>query len=419
MAQGPVLNPTSIRERIAGLDVMRGFAVLGILVANIMAFGWPVYHELREQAGPLGVGAVWWEGLRDAFVTGKFRGMLATLFGIGLYLQYKRLEKAGKWPKTYLVRMAWLAALGMAHLLFIWYGDILFTYAICALVAAAFARQESKTLLIVAFVMFVVGLLISMLMGLMMSFAPETSDMGEIYRMVGLPSETVIFADGHYILQFATRALFALMLLFSLPMLLPHLLAHFLLGMWLAREGIAQRPMEHWTTVRKWLVWTLAIGLPLNLFGLVHSLMGWPGEYHFLIEGGFSMPLAVAYLLIGLVVVSKGWLRPVTWVFESVGRYALTCYLAQSLICTFIFYSWGLGRFASMSWPELASVIGITWLAVTLWAVVWRLLGFTIGPFEWAWRSLAAGRVLAWRARAEPSPSDSRLAVQVESGNGQ
>ena len=125
------ISPT-LKNRIESLDVLRGAAILGILLANIFAFAWPQLGEMMGAGIPIPGMNDWVEGLRVALVTGKFRGLFCLLFGAGMYLQFTKLEARGGWPGTYIKRNLILMGIGLIHALLIWYGDILFMYSMIA-----------------------------------------------------------------------------------------------------------------------------------------------------------------------------------------------------------------------------------------------------------------------------------------------
>ena len=165
MAAPPIIVPQvpqpvlpTVKNRIHTLDALRGFAVLGILLANIMAFGEPILADLlRIDRWILTPAEQWLEAWHHLFVSGKFRGALCIMFGVGLYLQFRKRESAGAWPNSYFKRMGFLALLGAIHGIFFWYGDILFVYGIAGFIAALMIRIEESKMIKVAAALLVAG----------------------------------------------------------------------------------------------------------------------------------------------------------------------------------------------------------------------------------------------------------------------
>lgn len=385
----PVM-PT-VRNRITALDVCRGVAILGILLANITAFGGP---ELGNVFVPPESNGSWLDAVRHWFVAGKFRGMLAILFGYGLWMQYMKRSKTGSWPKSYLKRTLLLSGIGLIHLLLIWYGDILFIYSLTAFVAAFMVKIENLRL--------VAGILLglSLMLGLVTAFAGLfMGGMGEeqIFETVPMlkgylapDAEVSIYMAGTYLDQVVHRLVIFALEAFNIPFIILSLLGLFLVGVIIARlqlltpEGME----ENGHLVRKLLLFCFGLGIPLNALPLLAQATGNPGVFDDLIEIGVSPLLALGYLLGVAWLVNKG-LR--LGALEKIGKMALSSYLLQSVLCTTFFYSWGFNFFGELTLSQLLSVAVGVWVINALFAYVW-LGKFAMGPVEWAWRSLSMGR---------------------------
>lgn len=413
MVSPPIL-PTR-RDRIVGLDVMRGVAVLGILLANIAVFAWPTGADLGELV-PHATRDAWIAGLESWLVAGKFRGMLATLFGVGLYLQFlKRSGVPGAWPKGYIIRSAYLLGIGLIHLYLVWFGDILALYALVAMIAALFVRLSDRMLFRWILALLAGSGLIALMQAagvalseFMPQFASSSGSKGFDFDFTGW--QTTAYGEGGYLAQLLQRLVMGTLVLFSAPFIAVHVLLHFLAGFLLVRRGIAIRPSGAPNEVRRVLGWCLGLGLPLNALGFVAYLYGGDKYAEVLVDGFLSIPLGIGYLVLGLWLVERVRWKAIFWPVESVGRFALTCYLLQSVICTFIFYSgWGLGYYRSLDWPHMLGVAGLVALAVTLWACLWRLV-FAMGPIEWAWRSAIARQRLPILLARAPIPAENSSA---------
>jgi uncharacterized protein len=389
---GSMVLPT-LRGRTHALDVMRGLAVLGILIANIPLFasadlggmnGAPAKHVGLD---------LWLQTLITVFVSGKMRSMLAILFGVGLWLQYeKRSRVEGNWPGGYIKRSAWLGVIGLCHGFFIWFGDILFFYAVLAILTAFLARLSGTTLKAIIGVGIGTGFLCGGGLAGAMAFAPESNfnfDFGAARA----------FASGSYLDQLQVRAmLYAFMQIFSV-LLSMGLLSLFLLGVLFGRSGVLAHPSAHPITRDAALGVGFGLGLPLNALGFL-GLAG-RKDIGLFIEISAGPILAVGYLMLGAVLVERGVLRRVSDMLGTVGRVALTTYLSQSLLATIVFYSWGFGLFGKLSLAgQLGVVMGI-WVFNLVFAHLWTR-HFALGPVEWLLRSLTEGKRMPIRRAKDP-----------------
>lgn len=400
------------KPRISVLDVVRGVAVMGILMANIAAFSEPIFaREIGPQIGlHYEPSRSMYDALLTALVAGKFRGMLAVMFGIGLMMQYQRREAAGeKWPGSYLRRTIFLLILGLIHALFIWYGDILTAYAIAAGCMMLFAKVGDKTLKWIVIGGLGYGLLVGLFAVLgdyMRSPDSGGADMmkdlmerAPILKLWLTPAgETQAYQSGSYGIQFLHRLGIAGMGAFNHLILLPYYGALFAFGMLIARSRVWEDKERLAKGVRIGMLVGFGVGLPLNLLSIPMTLSGHGEGASGIVEISFSAVLCLGYLslLAWLGMKAPGLMRP----FENVGRTALTCYLLTSVLATTIYYSYGFARFGRTTNLEDWFVIFGIWGVLLGFAWVWTRV-FEYGPVEWAWRSASLGRKLPFRrARA-------------------
>lgn len=410
-AAKPTVAPTTT-HRIYALDFLRGVAILGILLANIPAFSQPFMSEMFLGAQPPAnsqSGLV--EALTLAFVNGKFRTLLMILFGVGMYLQYaKRAHDKSLWPGGYLKRTLWLSAIGLVHMVFLWFGDILFIYSIGAFITAFavhLAWDRARKLIgwmLVLHLVFGLGLagLLALLPTLLDS-ASSGSDASLSGAMAAFSpqAETAVFAQGSYGEQIVYRLTnVASGAIFQAAIFIPTMMAFMLIGAALARTGVLDRPSSQPELTRRLLIVGIAIGLPLNLLGILFFRTGVGVGLQYFWETLVSPLLAVGYMIAGAVLVEKGYLRPLTGLIATIGRMALSTYLLQSLIATFVFYSWGLGLYGTMDAAEQLRVVAGIWVANAIFAVVWMRF-FQMGPVEWLWRVLTEGQKLPIRKGRE------------------
>lgn len=399
---------TAASRRLPTLDVLRGIAILGILLANIPFFAYPSLKEMllyvpRPQAG-LDLLIDQWHTF---LVNGKFRGMLCVLFGAGMWLQYKKLSaNRPDWQKIYTRRMGLLFVIGCVHGFFIWYGDILAVYSITALLSFWLAKYETPTLWKI-----IGGLAgFALISGLVFMSLPSSgtmdlggSDPASKWMAGAIAGESTAYASGTYALQFVYRAVLFLGSLLSAAFLAPILAMLFLLGIVLTREGIFQRPSENPALRNRLLIAAAVVGIPLNGAALFISDSSQLAGYQMLVEMFGGAWLAVLYLTLTAMAMESRWGQWIFRPFQNVGKIALTTYLSQSVICSFIFYSWGMGLFDELNRAQLLQVVGLVWIWNIVFAAVY-LRFFDIGPVEWVWRSWAARRKLPWREVPAPAP---------------
>jgi uncharacterized protein len=392
------IGPVPLTERITVIDCLRGAALFGILAANMRGFNAPppVYFQP----------ALMWPGLPDRIaqalidwlVQGKFITIFAALFGIGFAIQMDRAAARNQGMGFYARRMAILVGFGLLHALFVWWGDILFNYAVCGFFLMLFRKRSQKTLLWWGhgmywfLILLFLGFYIAMLLGAKPPSMPEPTQesIQQAVRIYSQGTVTEIFklrarqwAELNSFFLFNTR-----------------ILGLFLFGMYLWRQGYLARPADHlqwWRNVQR-------ITLPLGLLGnalfvaldlIYHPNPMKPGGLTLLIFviQSLSLPLLSLFYASTIVLLYQDpvWQRRLE-PFSYVGRMALTNYLLQSVICTTLFYSYGLGLYGKVG-PLLALPLTVVVYALQVPFSQWWLSRHQYGPMEWLWRRLTYGPV--------------------------
>lgn len=396
------MQPSENIQRIEELDALRGIAILGILVMNIQGFSMPSSAYIN----PLGLGAltsgewaVWW--FERVFVDYKFIGVFSLLFGAGIGLLADQVErKNGPVMITHYRRMIALAIIGGLHATLIWYGDILLSYAMIGAVIFLFRKLPASLLLIGGLLLTLPGIweLIEGQQGMnamaredqlamAASFwAPSAEALStEIARMQGS------WADVHGArlesLNFMLGYLFLSETLWKTG-------GFMLIGLALYKYGFFTRA---WSRGGYLLTACLGIGT-----GLAVAAYGLAGDVQVNFDISYSLNEGRAYLYVSSIMQAVGyaalayWLFSFEWskgarrLFAPVGRMALTNYILQSVICTFIFYGWGLGLFGTMNRVEQLFVVAGVW-AVQMYLSHFWLGRFAYGPLEWLWRWAGKG----------------------------
>jgi uncharacterized protein len=412
-------------SRENAIDAVRGLAVLGILLLNIVSFGLPGAAYVNPAVAGGATGAdLWTWAASYVLVEGKMRALFSMLFGASMLLVAERTTGRTPGPAgVHYRRMAVLFLFGMAHAWLIWYGDILTYYAIVGAIVFA-ARKLS--------IRWLAGLGVALLLAQgalshgegrrleSVRAAAEAPAATEAERArwaqertsyVPAPEEIAAETRGYLggmAEVFATRApttrefqLFLFPIAFFLE-----ISGMMLIGMALLKSGwiLGRRSAAHYASVA---AAGFAIGVPVFV-ALAHMQMagGWEGDVYLRAEG-VSVVARVPLALAWAALVLWAWRRlgeTSLPLLRAAGRMALTNYLMASILMTTLFYGYGLGLFGSLSrWQLALLVVPAVWVLQLLWSKPW-LERHHFGPFEWLWRTLARGQVQPWR-RAELAPA--------------
>ena len=395
--------------RINQLDVMRGFALLGILIMNIISFGLPQAHYFNPHAE----GALhgWNRAalvFAEFFANEKFMGLFSLLFGASVVLFTDKLEEKGRSAWTFHMRRnGWLLVFGLLHAYLLWIGDILFTYALCSVWLFFVRKWSARSLFIASGASVLLLLLADAMMGLSVPYwsAVEVTEFAEFWApSSAYIAEEVATMRGAWGDQMTMRVPSAMTMQTEyLPMLALRATAMMLLGMGLYKSGVLNGGMD-----RRWNGGFALIGLTLGLaitgWGFQYSeAHDWSMEVFFI--GGFFRRLGMVFLVLGYVGSIlwlcegpvKSWLE--RWL-APLGRMALTNYLAQTVICTTLMYGHGFGLFSSLGRAQLWLVVVPIWV-VQILASKWWMDRCAFGPIEWGWRSLTYWRIQPWSPRGK------------------
>ena len=410
------LTPVAANERIETLDVLRGLALFGILTVNVTAFSWPFEYALWQREFWDSRGDVVVEWVIRFLAEGKFYPLFSFLFGLGTALQMERANcRAAPFAGRFCRRMFALLAFGLIHALLIWDGDVLVSYALCGFLLLPFRSCQPKTILIWAFACLLIPALFLILFWALLAglaLVPEIATaiqngLDKYYGTYEEQRETIeeiirVFASGSYSEIFRARLGNVIHMWLGGAFFAPGFLGLFLLGLYAGKRRIFQDIEANAGLIRQVLIWGIVIGLPLNCIYAVSMASGnlsnlhflWLLSYGLLDIGGPAQSLAYASA-VTLMLRRKHWQQ---WlrVFGTAGKMALSNYLLQSLVCTMIFYSYGLGLFGAVG-----RVTGLGF-AVAIYVAqigfsIWWLSRFRYGPMEWLWRTLTYGKLQPMR----------------------
>ncbi|WP_426260575.1 DUF418 domain-containing protein [Sphingomonas sp. DC1100-1] len=393
--------------RIATLDILRGIAILAILFMNISEMGasmtanWSDLHHLGWSASDQ---IVWW--LRTILIEGTPRAMLQMLFGAGMLILTDRIDARSSDPLSVPLRYGWrnlvLWAFGMAHMmLLLWPGDILHSYAVAAMVACLFRGLPPRALLVLglSYATFTMALGLSTVSH---RLADPTAASASATRTAAADDAAVAREDafGHGTMAQWTagqRAVSMDRLRNEEVVIVWEAAATMLIGAALFRWGVLQGA---WS--RRRYGWLLAVGygmgVPLRLYGGWEATrLGGGFDVAWLWEDFARLAMTMGHLAAVMLAVQGARGRRLLQPFVAAGRTALTLYVAQTLIVSWLIFSpIGLGLYGRLDWTAMMAV-ALAVNALLLWGANVYVCHFRIAPVEWAWRSIVERRMLPLR----------------------
>lgn len=399
------LNPVQANERETFMDVLRGFAILGIFIANLgTGFTW--YRESAHLTGPMLLPE--WDHkmsfVHHMFIEGKFYSIFSLLFGWGIALQVKRgLAKGTDALPTIKRRLVFMLLLGAIHLL-IWPGDIVFFYALLGFLLLPFRKFSNKTLLITGASLILLPIL---LYAAKMRWPWLNAPAGILFDTGGKVDHYLsgnnseddfknLLRHGNWwdILKVDIAGFFFRYGYLFFVSRIPKVLGMFLIGYVIGRTDFYKNIMQHKKILYGTIIFGLLIGLPAN-YWLAHYMSWYERDYFNLKINGFYqtlayaagvVPLAMAYVAIFMLSFQTTTGKKILSVLAPVGKMAFSNYIMQSLIGNFIFLGAGLGYMEQVG-PVYYTLFGIViFIIQIIISTIW-LKYFNYGPLEWLWRS--------------------------------
>jgi uncharacterized protein len=387
------LRPVSAPERIAVLDVIRGWALLGVLIVNVHeAFSGHRYLPAPTAAPTIDDAATWFI---ETAISGKSITLLTCLFGLGFTIQMLRAGERGEdGSRLFVRRLGVLFAIGACHATLLWWGDVTWQYAVMGLVLLAFRRASERAVLAWAIFLIFVPRLVLALPGV-----------GDAVR-TGLPhpadraafnTEVLAAIRGHAYVRTNLRQILYY-ISSNIIWYFPWLAGRFLLGYYAGKRRLfADGGATHLSLFRRLAAWGLGLGgLAAILTTLRHTMLGptlaLPIQLGYVIVSELAMlGVGVGYASAIVVLMQRAAPRRWLMILAPVGRMPLTIYLTQSVAATFIFYGWGLGLVGQIGAAGcLAISLAIFALQIAV-SHAW-LRRFRFGPAEWLWRTLVYRR---------------------------
>ncbi len=393
-------GPTKQQDRIIILDILRGFAIFGILMVNMMWFNSPL-------ASLISANSIWTEpaDIVTRFIIsflfeGKFYVLFSMLFGYGFWLFMKK-DSVGRKSMSgvFARRMLILLLFGIVHILLFWPGDILVFYALLGLVLMLFRRVKDKTLIIwaIIFLMIPVLFLGFAVLSTLIPEAKEAIDMAmrEQDRVFTafIDRAMTVYREGSFYEIMRMRIEEYSLVLGGVFFFHVNIIAMFLIGQYAARKAYIQNVKGNLPFLRQLCLWGFIIGIPANLFGAWASIYADvynpnPMALAAIFVTAFGGPaLTLAYISGIAILLQKGYMVRLSRWLSAVGRMALTNYLMHSIVASLIFMNYGLGLYGKITPLQGLPLVFIMFGLQIPFSIYW-LKHFRFGPFEWLWRSL-------------------------------
>lgn len=399
-----ILSPIPQGKRVATLDIIRGVAVLGMLMMTIQSFAMPEVASInpttfeRLSGNDLYVWIV-----SHVFADQKFLGIFSMLFGASIVMlsQKARKEHLRSTDLQY-KRFVYLGIFGLVHAYLLYYGDVLLMYAICGLLMFIFRSKKTSTQLRAGILLLAIGSAISLLLG----YSVELWEPGEyeIRRAeIWNPPSSVLAEEiegyhSNWERQILTRApqAFATQTTGFIFHYFWRIAGMMLLGMALYKRRVFKGKQSKKYYV-KMVVYGIGIGLPLVVAGVFLNFQyNWDFRisYFFTSQLNYwgSVLMSIGYVGIIVLFCKAGTRSFLAKRLADVGRMSLSNYLFQSIICGIIFYGHGFNLFGDLDRSAQAVFVLAIWVVNIAFSGIW-LKYFWFGPFEWLWRSLTYGKV--------------------------
>ena len=389
------LQSKSLNNRIHSLDLLRGFAVLGILIMNITNFSHVnvAYMNPTIGAGLEGYNQ-YFHAFNYIFADTRFMSIFSILFGAGVVLFTNNAVLKGKRAGVlHFKRMFWLLFFGIVHAYLIWEGDILVTYAFCGCLIFLLRKKTIRALLIISIILFIVPLTFN----LMTYYGLTMDELESTFAFFHPSSEQITkeikIMQGSFLEQMPIRLenaiefqtfIFLIETFWRTTSLM-------LLGMILYRKGVlsADKSISYYNKM-------ILIGFGI---GLIVSLMGLNQSYDSEWSGAYVMTIGANYKIFSGLFMAIGYIGFVMWCFkksifkklqnrlQATGRMAFTNYIGMSIICTLIFNGHGLGLYGTLDRLQQFLIVGAIWILILIVSPL-VLKKYRFGPLEWLWRKL-------------------------------
>jgi uncharacterized protein len=395
---GSTISPVSKTERIVSIDLLRGIAVLGILIMNIQHFSMPTAAYINPTAfGDLSGPNKWVWIFSHILASGKFMSIFSILFGAGVLIFARRAELRGLNSATlHYRRMGWLLLFGMIHGYCLWTGDILVSYSLCGMLVFLFRKFRPAILIRIAFAFFLVPLILNMFFAWSMPGWPREVVQSTLESWK--PGAKVIehYLDVYrsgWLEQMELRVPGTIFMQTSYFIMQPfwRVMAMMLLGMSLYKWQVLSGGRSSLFYIKMALT-GLASGYFLSALGVFLNFRNqWSLEFSMFLGSQFnylgSVGVALGYTALVMLLSRLSGFGCLKNLFSDVGRMAFTNYILMTLLGTLIFYGHGAGLYGSVERKFQILIVLAIWILIFIFSSLW-LRRFHFGPLERLWRSL-------------------------------
>ncbi|MDE6796132.1 MAG: DUF418 domain-containing protein [Muribaculaceae bacterium] len=398
------ISPVSGTKRHIFLDTLRGFALLGVCLANYPEFSLYTFQtDAVLAAMPTAAADQIVKFLQYLFIDGKFYTLFSLLFGIGFSIIISHAaERGADGFRIFYRRMFILALIGCTHLMLLWSGDILLLYAVLGMLLPLFRNMSDRKILTVAVILLLLPILIDGICeaaGIFLAQFPYNKwwEYADMYGITEANFGTWLRDAQDYgaVHQFLMQGAWERLYEFIDGNRYFKVMGLFLIGFVVGRHKIYADLSAHRHLLNEVMRWGLCIGLPLSVIYAISGVNGhyWGNTIHTVLYTLSVYPLGFAYAaILGLICIRHSNWSVWKW-FAYPGRMALTNYISQSLIGIWLFYGIGLGLGASLGLGDTELVALGVFLFQILFSKLW-LHFFRFGPLEWIWRMLTYGKWL-------------------------
>ncbi len=382
--------PIESRERLHEIDTIRGFALFGVLWLNLVAHGLFLVPEgTFDNLPTAGLDAIV-APVADFLVSEKAMTLFSLLFGFGFAMIISRLESrqlnAGS---IFLRRTAILFAIGILHILFVWFGDILHVYALMGFALYLTRHWTDKQLLVVGSILalFSTGILEAIL-----QYRYDEPFPWWVTYEIGAARHYEVLQGSSYTAYVGELWWSAWEETWTMPFYITYCLTalgRFMLGAWIFRKGWLQQTAERRRDFRRWALILFGVGIAFNVILVVLYEIRESVAYAF--SPFPQLALALAYGAAIVALCGNARFRRAMFGVAAVGRTALSNYLLQSVMYMVVLYGFGFGLITQLG-ATLCVVIAVCFFGVQIALSSWWLAHYRFGPMEWLWRSLTYGK---------------------------
>lgn len=404
-----MLTPTSPDDRIEVIDTLRGFAIFGILIVNMQVFSGSGYEQ-DVFTGKLDQLMFW--GI-EVFAEGKFLSLFSFLFGVGFALQLgNAIKKRSNFKTKYVRRLLVLFIIGIIHGVFVAWVDTLTAYSIEGLLLLLIRFLPKNAIKLLVTICLLTPLIYDLSDRLINwkqvsgNNVVQTESITKSEFVVTREYQLELYKDGTYRELVMMRVDYWSHIFTSISWyisLIGHEFVMFLIGYYVERMGFFRNLQKYIVQLRRLLPWLFVSGLTITLTSLYSENILYffseitikPVSALLLSIGAKTMMASYLFLIIILSDFDI-WKKCFTW-YAKVGRMSLTNYLLQSIICSFIFYQYGLGLYLKLG-PSIGFLLTILIFILQIIFSNWWFKWARFGPFEWVWRSITYGKLQPFRS---------------------